>query len=104
MKICGNPLYPRHPCSINSGFGAIVPPIPQNPTWSGFTLPVLHCGGEQRYHYLVVAGEAITAPRAVSHRSSHDVGQRPVVLNEIEIDGREIPELMAQISHYCHCF
>src|SRR6185503_6036496 len=58
--------------------------------------------GEQWDHYLVMARERKSAP-AARNRSPHDVSQRAIVLDEIEVRRRKIFEPESEIANNCHC-
>src|SRR6266581_5668037 len=57
-------------------------------------------GGEQRNHDLVMASEGKT-PRPLGPRGSFDhIDARPIVLDLIEVDGREPAEVGSQIARH----
>ena len=56
-------------------------------------------GGDQRNHDFMVTGQRIAAPAGLRVRALHHIHARTVVLQEIEIHGGEIAQLVAQIAH-----
>ena len=62
-------------------------------------LNVKNLRGEKRNHNFMMTGQGKAATRSGGGRSTHDIGERAVMLDKIEVCGRKIGERITEIAH-----